>query len=370
MPDYSFNDFIDGHAHIIKVADASEFPKKLTSVRSIQAGIACQDEDSVTNNNPAGFVLKSRDPGRFYVLAGLEHSSQLYEAEDGIPLGVQVGILQEIGVDGIKILASKPSERKRLGQALDGEYFSGLFSECERLGLPILWHVADPEEFWMPEKLPLWAQEQGWGYDSSYPSKEELYQETENVLRRHPSLKVVFPHFYFLSGDLDRADRFLSSYPNVCFDLTPGIELYYTLSRDVKKAKEFVSEYSDRILFGTDILSSHTVREIQARVSIVYRFLTEEGEFQIPPGTDSLLGQPEDGVIRGLKLPGGIVNSITIQNFRRIYGQLPSILNVSSAREECLRLGRIESQVQKLPVEETEGYAAAVKLSKITIAGN
>ena len=43
----------------------------------------------------------------------------------------------------MKLLASKPTVRKRLGVPVDGPYFAEFFPVCEALGLPLLWHVAD-----------------------------------------------------------------------------------------------------------------------------------------------------------------------------------------------------------------------------------
>jgi hypothetical protein len=330
-------------------------------------GVACQGDDCLTNNNPAGFVLKSRDPGRFYILAGLEHTSLFNKSSDSLTLDEQVKRLLSIGVDGIKILASKPNWRKRLNQPVDGPYFQGLFQICAKQGLPLLWHVADPEEFWEPDRLPEWARKQGWGYDDSFPSKEALYRESLHVLEQNPGLIVIFPHFYFLSTDLDRAGALLDHYPSVFIDLSPGIELFYNLSENKKRSFDFFCKYSDRILFGTDIVSSHSISEMRIRAGILQHFLTSDDSFRLPKGADPLLGQPEDGIIHGLKLPGGIVNSITIHNFRRIFGPLPKMMNIAAARDECQRLSKLEVNINGVPVEETEGHKAAVKLGKLTM---
>ena len=55
-----------------------------------------------------------------------------------------------------------------------------------------------------------WAVENGWGYwDKGCLSLEELYSIVENVLKRHPKLKVTFAHFYFVSDDPAHAERVL-----------------------------------------------------------------------------------------------------------------------------------------------------------------
>ena len=360
-----FPPLIDGHAHALSVGEVQKFSKLMEKINAKQAGIACQSDLNVTNNNPAGFVLKARHPERFYMLAGLEHSGHLCGLNNALSLNQQAHRLKHIGADGIKLLASKPTERKRLGEPLDGPYFREFFGACEELDIPLLWHVADPEEFWEPEKLPRWAREKGWGYDESFPSKEELYRETENILLRHPGLRVVFPHVYFLSADLERAERFLFDFPHACFDLAPGIELYYNLSRSREKARDFFCRFSGRILFGTDILSNLSPEEAQARTGIIYRFLTEKESFCVPQEADFLLGPPEDGIIHGLDLPEEVVESILQDNFRRLFGHSPRKLNVTAAREECLRLAGIESAVKSCPLEDTEGAQAAKILTQM-----
>ena len=365
MFEMKFPPLIDGHVHGLSVAGANTIPKLMDVINAKQAGIACQSDLNVTNDNPAGFVLKVRHPERFYVLAGLEHSGHLHNLESALSLSQQAHRLKEIGTDGIKLLASKPTERKRLCEPLDGPYFREFFSVCEELNIPLLWHVADPEEFWEYEKLPQWAKEKGWGYDRDFQSKEELYRETENVLRRHPRLCVVFPHVYFLSADLERAERFFSEFPNANFDLAPGIELYYNLSLSREKARDFFCRFSSRILFGTDILSCLSPGEARARAGIIYRFLTEKESFRVPEEADFLLGPPEDGIIHGLDLPEAVVKAVLQDNFRRLFGRSPEKLNVTAAREECLRLAGIEASVKSCPLEDTEGAKAEKILTQI-----
>ena len=72
-------------------------------------------------------------------------------------------------------------------------------------------------------------------------------------MKRHPRLRILFPHFFFLSKDLGRLAAMLDQYPNVHTDVTPGIELYFNLSDQEKEAKAFFAKYQNRICFGTDI---------------------------------------------------------------------------------------------------------------------
>ena len=57
-----------------------------------------------------------------------------------------------------------------------------------------------------------------------------LIAEVERILEQHPRLKLILAHFCFLSGDLARAAAFLDRWPNVCYDITPGDEMYVRFS--------------------------------------------------------------------------------------------------------------------------------------------
>jgi predicted TIM-barrel fold metal-dependent hydrolase len=242
------------------------------------------------------------------------------------------------------------------------EYFAEYWARVEELGLPIVWHVNDPEEFWDAERIPGWARERGWGYTPEDAQKEALYAEVDDVLARHPRLKVIFAHFYFLSADLPRAARFLDEHPHVCFDLAPGIEMLYSISRDPEAGREFFMSFADRIVFGTDLFSGLTLEEGLARAGIVFRWLQSDDTFRVPPEADFLLGPPEDGVIRGLSLPDEVLNRICRGNFVRMVGAEPACLDVAAAIEECLHLAALAEAISATPASETEAARVAALL--------
>jgi predicted TIM-barrel fold metal-dependent hydrolase len=241
-------------------------------------------------------------------------------------------------------------------------YFADYWARVEELGTPIVWHVNDPEEFWDPAKLPGWAKERNWGYGPDDVQKEQLYAEVDEVLTRHPRLNVIFAHFYFLSADLDRARRFLDAHPTVCFDLAPGIEMLYNLSRDVDASRAFFVQYADRIVFGTDLASRHTVEEGRVRAGIVFRWLEGEDTFRVPEAADFLLGPPEDGIIRGMALGEDVLRKIYRGNFQRLAGSEPRALNVGRAVEACERLAATAEALSGSPAEETEAAKVAKSL--------
>ena len=313
---------------------------------------------------PPALAMKARHPRDFYVFAGLDHARRLTNGNVAAPpLDAQVDRFVALGCDGIKMLEGKPTSRQRLDVAFDDPYYADYFARVEEAGLPMLWHVNDPEEFWDPERIPHWAKERRWGYGPDDVQKEQLYAEVEWVLERYPDLKIIFAHFYFLSADLPRATRFLEEHPNVHFDLAPGVEMLYNISRNPEAGREFFIHHADRIVFGTDLWSGIGNEQGILRAGLVFRWLETDDEFRVPDGADFLLGPPEDGIVRGLRLPKLILDAIYRGNLARVAGPVPRPLNLPRVIEECNRLAAIAEAVSGKPASETEAGKVAEVLA-------
>ncbi len=353
---------IDCHVHLHALAggEALDAYRQRLGIERINL-LALPDRETV-NSNPAALATKLEHPETCYAFGALDHSALFSNGRIGTPsLAEQVDRLRAVGADGVKMLENKPTTRKFLDIPVDSDYFEPFFARMEETAFPVLWHVADPEEFWDPRQLPAWAREKGWGYDTSFVAKEQLYAEVERVLARHPRLRVIFAHFYFLSADLARASRLLDAYPGVHLDLAPGVELLYNLSRDVGATRAFFTQYADRILFGTDVSSDLTPLEADLRAGLVKRWLESDETFRVPEQADFLLGPPADGVIRGLALPEPVRAQICHGNFVRLAGPKPAVIDRDALIAECERLAAA-SQALSGPVGAAPAHAALRRL--------
>lgn len=333
---------IDSHVHLCSPDSVANLLKIAESIGAVKIGLASiADRDNV-NDNPLFYWTKWKNPDKFFAFAALDHSADRVGGKIEIPSFLeQAKRALAIGADGIKLLETKPDRRKWIDIPIDSAEYEPMFAYLESSAVPLIWHVADPEEFWDPDTTPGWAKEHNWGYDDTFIQKEQLYAEVENVMQRHPNLKVIFAHFYFLTADLPRASAFLDRYKNVCFDLAPGIEMLYNLSRDPVTSREFFIKYKDRIVYGTDIDADQPIPEAGHRAGIVMKWLESSDEFRVPEGADFLLGPPEDGIIRGMSLPEDVLNAIYVGNFTRMAGARPKKINVDLAKEECSRIASI-----------------------------
>lgn len=349
MSDFVNYHIIDCHTHIMEKHDP-EAGARLVALAH-QAGIdkmvvLALGELKWGDGNAPIMLAKARNPQELFWFAGLDYAAigGKVSHTHTLPFYEQIERLWAMGADGLKIINGKPDFRKDSGIALDSPIYDPAFDKLAQLGMPLLWHVNDPEEFWDPEKAPAWASVPGWTYNETYPSKELIHEETERMVARHTDVKIIFAHFYFLSADLPRAGRFLDQSPNVYLDLAPGIEMLHNFSANLDAAREFFIKYQDRILFGTDLVENSPM----SRVDVVRRCLETDEVFHVP--TDEGLFWPDHRTtLRGMKLPEDVLKKIYAENFIRIVGKEPRPLDLEAVKAELTRLEALAEQLGVTP---------------------
>ena len=353
----------EGHVHMWDIGLADAMLAVREAIGAERMGFVAIQEPATGSGLPEPLFMKACHPDWAYVFAGLNHAERLSGGKVVAPsLAAQAEEFVSMGCDGIKMIEGKPTSRQVMDVPVTDFYFAEYWAKAEEVDLPIVWHVNDPEEFWDPELTPGWAKERDWGYGPEDVQKETLYAEVDEILARHPRLRVVFAHFYFLSADLPRAARFLEKNPRVSFDLAPGIEMLYNISRDPDAGREFFIRFADRIVFGSDQFSKLTPEQARFRAGIVYRWLETEDTFRVPDGADFLLGPAEDGVVRGMALPDDVLTRIYHGNITRLVGDRPKRLDVPTATEVCERLSAIAGAMSGVDPGETEAGKVAARL--------
>ena len=317
--DYSaFQSFpiIDSHVHFVHPEHLEDILRLMNEAGHARANLVCIPNPDATTHNSTALYFKERHPGRVFLSGALEYAPMLADmAHASQILAGQVAALKAQGFDGLKLIEGKPQVRKLLPMPLDGPQYEGLWAAVEAAGFPVVFHVGDPDEFWDPQRCPGWARESGWDYsDGSYPSKEDLYAEVDAILRRHPRLKLILAHFYFLSANLERAAAFLDAHPEVCFDLAPHTGMYQDFSRSPAAARDFFLHYAGRILYGTDmdtrVLAGGPQRYAFVRsIPWLMRSCLESS------GTFTINGSE----YRGLALPRPVLEQIYFANFERVF---------------------------------------------------
>ena len=335
---------IDSHIHYQLPRTCDEILEALDATGCDYGNLVSEIQRLRSTENIDLLHAKYCSKGRLYCYCAL--NTELYYKQDKMAQGMveHVKNIFECGADGIKMIEGKPSERKDFPiPNFDEECWELYWAYVEEKQIPIVWHVNDPEEFWDDKKVPDWARRSGWFYgEGDWINNEDQYSQIANVLKRHPNLCITFAHFYFLSAQLERLGKIFDECPNVCVDITPGIELFTNMSDDIKTSREFFIKYQDRILYGTDISFRPKNKDIEfnkldalIRGQLCHDFILKDHVF-IPGDERSLLGK-DDLNINGLNLPKEVADKVLFGNFLRRTGSVPREVNIDKVLEEIER---------------------------------
>lgn len=181
---------------------------------------------------------------------------------------------------------------------IDDPSFDPLFDFCEREGIPVLGHLGEPKNCWLPvEEMTVNGDrayfsehpEYHMYLHPEYPSYEEQLEARDQRLERNPELRFVGAHLASLEWSVDRLAGWLDRFPNTAVDLAERIcHLQYQAVRQWEKVRDFVRTYQDRIIYGTDLIDdgSLSAEEIQDRISGKWRmhwnFFCGAGEMTVP----------------------------------------------------------------------------------------
>ena len=320
---------IDAHTHVYNLKDnfgpLYKLGKKL-NYDSLNV-LSLQCTGNILQNLVCALCKITRADIPTYAFGGLDYKT-------GQDFLTQAQIMRAIGFDGIKMLEGKPTVRKNLNKALDDADYDDYYSYLEETGFPVLFHVVDPPEFWDREKVPDWAYANGWFYDESYTPYGQYYDEVENMLNKHPKLKGIFAHFYFLSDNPGRAQKFLDDHPSVSIDLTAGIEMYENFSKDPDFWHDFFVKNSDRLIFGTDSSDSDNLSDegetsdgkvaLNGYAAMEVEFLKYKKEIQV-----------FDKKINGIGIPEDAQEKIFALNFEKFVGKTPKPMNIDLLLQEA-----------------------------------
>ena len=270
-----------------------------------------------------------------YAFAGLEHPLKVIDKGDLSNWFLrQAQEYYMVGYDGMKMLEGYPSLRKEMDLSLCDSVYDAYYSFLEEKRIPIVMHIANPTENW-GKYASKFAKKAGRVYDGTYPSKEQLYQEVEGIMKKHPKLRLTLAHFGFWSDNIAKAERFLGDYEYTMLDTTPGGEQFLHLAEGWSEWELFFEKYRDRILYGTDTYNhflenrEEWKKSVTSRPNLVKDFFCSNDEH-------SYLGDP-NFTYKGRRLRKGITDKIFYQNAITQYGK-PRTISLKYMSEKIMQL--------------------------------
>ena len=227
---------------------------------------------------------------------------------------------KEIGASGLKLF-------KRFGLAyknpdgslirIDDPRWNPIWEACGQLQMPVLIHTADPAAFFKPindenERWEELSRHPDWSfYGDQFPSREELLAARNAVIKRHPKTRFIGAHFANNPEDLATVGEWLNKYPNLYVELASRIA---ELGRQPYTSRDFILQYQDRVLFGTDGPWP------EQRIQLYWRYLETKDEYF--PYSEKPFPPQGFWNIYGIGLPDEVLRKIYHQNAIKLFPEL------------------------------------------------
>jgi predicted TIM-barrel fold metal-dependent hydrolase len=235
---------VDIHEHAQNVEEAARMLKAMDAVGVQRTCLQASTIYTFTLDNKWGFEqwkenndeilrIKAKWPDRFCAFITIDplDPDHLAYVKDAVSRGA----------DGVKLYIGHGAGTGKGPfhvMPIDDDRMEPFFAWTEQVQLPVLMHV-NLIKFW---------------------------DETVNVLERHPHLRLCIPHFGLHKNSEARRARFgwlLERYPFLYTDESYGhhdfhIEGFETLSKDRTKARTYLRRHARKILFASDIVLEKT----------------------------------------------------------------------------------------------------------------
>ena len=210
------------------------------------------------------------------------------------------------GAKGLKLYSGHENFHDR---PLDVEDMLPIYTYCERTGLPICWHV----------------------------NLAKYSAEFNRVMGQFPNLTVIIPHFgvgfyYPFGKPFQELQRLLDTYPNLYTDTSFGtrailVEGLEIVSDNPDVFRAFFEKYSDRILFGTDLVVTGNKEKTEEWIEAVLwacRDVLEKDTycfFLAAKGSPyaSKRANNRYGILRGLALSDDVLRKVYETNIEKVF---------------------------------------------------
>lgn len=146
---------------------------------------------------------------------------------------------------------------------IDDPLFDPIFDFIISQNKPVIAHIGEPRNCWLPidsmtvnnDKAYFKEHPQYHMYlHPEYPSFEELVESRDNLLVKHPDLRLIGAHLGSLEYDVDELAKRLDRFPNFAVDMAARVCHFQVQERE--KVRNFIIKYQDRLLYATDLVYS------------------------------------------------------------------------------------------------------------------
>lgn len=301
---------IDIHNHLRDLSKINQYMEEMDKAGVwICIGLDGSSEKEAYKEHLEVYNSVSKD--RFYLFFAPDFS-KIDEPDFGEKEARKLEQAVKMGIRGLQIYkALGLTIRDRNGKlvAIDDPRIDPIWAKCGELGIPVMIHSSDPKAFHdgpldeYNERYEELTQNPTWAYyGTDVAPKEELLNQRNRVIERHPNTIFIAAHIANLSEDLGRVAMWLDTYPNLYVDIDARLN---ELGRQPYSARRFFIQYQDRILFGSDTAPNAEAYRVH------YRFLETDDEYFDPAPGHKFQGR---WMIYGLYLPDDVLEKIYNKN--------------------------------------------------------
>ncbi len=279
---------IDFHIHFCdreKYPDFQALADRLAIERGALVSLPDLNRREGTYNTEVIHAVR-QDPDRWFAFGALDHR------QDGNgrvlqPYSEQVNNLYRQGFSGLKVWLGKPLAERLFSRDVRDPGIQEAFAAAGELRMPVLYHVADPPDFW---------EAGGPCSGEEYSPFDRYIDDLIYCVERNPGVTFIVAHLMFLADRLDELSSILVRHPNLYTDTAPGRWFYAVLAQEGRQARSFFKRNSTQVLFGSDALffpdsygglgSMPSLDETAATIRRIERFLATGEELDNPyPGS-------------------------------------------------------------------------------------
>ena len=252
--------FIDVHNHQFNMPnqDLSELVAEMDKLNmKVMVNLSGRGRGSDEHIQGALKNVKDNYPNRFIVFTNIDLNG--IDEPDWTKNAV-AKLEQDVkwGANGLKIYKSQgmrnvdsKGERVRINDPR----IDPLWAKCGELGIPVLIHAADPASFWDPHDennerwLELKLRPGRKSADDNPAPWQTIIDEQHDIFRRHKNTTFINAHLGWYANDLATLAKLMDELPNMYGEIGAVIA---ELGRQPRFAKEFLTKYQDRVMFGKD----------------------------------------------------------------------------------------------------------------------
>lgn len=217
---------------------------------------------------------------------------------------------------------------------IDDPAFTPIFSYLEQEGIPLIGHLGEPQNCWLPlHKITTAADKRYYTRHPEFhmhhfpdsPTYRDQVTARDNLLLKHPKLRFVGAHLGSMEWSVEVMAKMLDRFPNAMLDTAARVDhLQYQSAQNKDEVKRFFMKYQDRIMYGSDTtINPVNDKEEGTQVGLLKKLKNDWGYF----ATDNLIFENvkvegRDRAITGLKLPRNVVDKLFYQNAGNFFGMI------------------------------------------------